>query len=142
MPDLLDGQAAEVWDSGATSTSATAALVRTGNPRSSRWRHQKRLRLTQLNSFRKRLARGTSSLHDHRNSRLLYPTAVHSESHVAKESHMGARAKLNAAALNTALAIAILIAIFSGNILAGAVVGGAVVVIQVVSGDIRPSRRR
>jgi hypothetical protein len=49
---------------------------------------------------------------------------------------------LNAAGLNTALAIAILIAIFSGNILAGVVVGGAVVVIQVVSGDIRPSRRR
>lgn len=55
---------------------------------------------------------------------------------------MGARVKLNASALNTALAIAILIAIFSGNIVAGAAIGGAVVVIQVVSGDIRPSRRR
>lgn len=61
MPELLDGQTAEVWGSGATSTSATSVSVRTGNmgnPCSSRWRHRKRLWLTQRNSFRKRRAGG------------------------------------------------------------------------------------
>ena len=52
---------------------------------------------------------------------------------------MGARTKWNGAALNGALLIGIFVALGSGDILAGVVVDGLVVVI---SGDIRPSRRQ
>ena len=54
---------------------------------------------------------------------------------------MGARTKLNGAALNGALLIGIFIALGSGDIMAGVVVGGIVVVIGVISGDIRPRRQ-
>lgn len=55
---------------------------------------------------------------------------------------MGARAKLNAAALNGALLIGFLVACATGDLGAGLLVGSFVVVIQLIGGDIRPSRRQ
>ncbi len=55
---------------------------------------------------------------------------------------MGARSKLNAAALNGALLTGVLVACFSGDLGAGILVGGFVVAIQLIGGDIRPSRRQ
>jgi len=54
---------------------------------------------------------------------------------------MGARSKLNAAALNGALLIGVFVTCCSGDIGAGVLVGGIVVAIQLIGGDIRPSRR-
>lgn len=54
---------------------------------------------------------------------------------------MGARNKLNAACLNSALVIAIMVTAGSGDVLAGSVVGAVVVAIGFISGDIRPTRR-
>ena len=55
---------------------------------------------------------------------------------------MGARTTLNGAALNGALFLAILVAIASGNILAGGVIGLILTAVAFVSGDIRlPGRK-
>ena len=55
---------------------------------------------------------------------------------------MGARTKLNGAALNGALFLAILVAIASGNILTGGVIGLILAAIAYISGDIRLNGRR
>ena len=58
-----------------------------------------------------------------------------------REPQMGARTKLNGAALNGVLIAAILVAIASGNIITGGVIGLILAVIAFVSGDIRLNGR-
>ena len=55
---------------------------------------------------------------------------------------MGARTKLNGAALNGVLIVAILVAIASGDILTGGVIGLILAAIAYISGDIRLNGRR
>ena len=55
---------------------------------------------------------------------------------------MGARTKLNGVALNGALFLAILVAIASGDILTGGVIGLILAAIAYISGDIRPNCRK
>ncbi len=55
---------------------------------------------------------------------------------------MGARTRLNGAALNGALVVGGLVALVSGNLTAGVVVSAIMAVIGVLSGDIRFSGRK
>ena len=55
---------------------------------------------------------------------------------------MGARTKLNGAALNGVLFVAILVAIATGNIFTGGVIGLILAAIAYISGDIRLNGRR
>ena len=59
-----------------------------------------------------------------------------------RESNLGARTKLNGAALNGVLIVAILVAIASGDILTGGVIGLILAAIAYISGDIRLNGRR
>lgn len=52
---------------------------------------------------------------------------------------MGARSKLNGAALNGALIVGVIVTLASGDLLAGVVVGAILAIISVIAGDIRIS---
>ena len=110
-------------------------------PRVSHWKQRQGQSRTRKNSFAKRLRRVTWRSRDRRSGGPLRPILCHHNSRLVRNSNMGARTKLNGAALNGALLIGIFIALGSGDISAGLIIGGLVVVIGVISGDIRPSRR-